>query len=81
MDLKLLALITPNKNGQLFCKNLDVMISVTSPQLPNYVTIAITFVETKFIPPLKTRKKLADDLGELLNTPKNLTLRASQKCE
>jgi hypothetical protein len=37
---KLLALISPNKNGQSYCQNLDVMIRATSPQLPKYTTRA-----------------------------------------
>jgi hypothetical protein len=38
---------------------MDAMIDTTSTQLPKYVVIAITFIETKPIPPLGMGRKKA----------------------
>jgi hypothetical protein len=50
---KLLAPITPNKNGWPFYKNLDTMIKATSPHYPKYVVQRITSIETILIPLLE----------------------------
>jgi hypothetical protein len=44
LEWKIVGLVAPNKNGRPSCKNLDMMIGVTNPQLPKYVARAITFV-------------------------------------
>jgi len=55
---KLLTPITPNKNGQSFYKNLDVMIGVTSFQLPKYIIKVRISIKTRPIPPLKIGRKV-----------------------
>jgi hypothetical protein len=41
----------------------------------------ITCVETKFILPLEMEKKLTNELGEPLDTPKNVALKIFQICK
>jgi len=60
----LLALITPNKNGRPFYKNLEAMIGVTSVQLPKYATKAITSIKARPIPPLKMGKEDCQQIRE-----------------
>jgi hypothetical protein len=54
---KLLTPIAPNKNGQLSCKNLDVMIGATNLQLPKDLAKTITFAKSRHTPPLKMGRK------------------------
>jgi len=54
-----MAPMAPNKNEQPFCKNMDATIGATSPQLPKYDVGAITFAETRFIPPLEMGREEA----------------------
>jgi hypothetical protein len=77
----LFTLIAPNKNGQLFYKNLDVMIKVISPQLPKYITKAIASIEIRPIPHLEMGREVADKLREPPNIPKNMALIISQICQ
>jgi hypothetical protein len=54
------------------------MTGATHPQLPKYVTKAITFTKKDLSYLWKWEKKLANKLRELLDIPKNLTLRIFQ---
>jgi hypothetical protein len=60
-------------------KNLDAIIGATHPQLPKYVAKAITLTKTRSIIPLEMGKEsLANELRELVDIPKNLTLKIFQ---